>query len=101
MVEDFGHQAQAPVLAHAAAVAGDDAAGLLAPVLQGVEAEIGEPGRVRVAVDAEDAAVLPGLVVDDRVFRFPFSVFGGFHRPILRVTKVPEPEESLFRKSPG
>ncbi len=44
------------------AVAGDDAAGLLAPVLQGVEAEVGEPGRVGVPVDAEDAAVLPGFV---------------------------------------
>ena len=59
------------------AVAGDDAAGLLAPVLEGVKAEIGEPGRVGVPVDAEDAAVFFGLVVGgDRfsVFGFRFSV---------------------------
>ena len=45
------------------AVAGDDAAGLLAPVLQGIEAEVGEAGGLGVAVDAEDAAVFLGLVV--------------------------------------
>jgi hypothetical protein len=82
LVKDLGHQTQtpvlvdpaavpgddaagllAPVLADPAAVAGDDAAGLLAPVLQGIEAEIGEAGRVGMAVDAENAAVFPGMVV--------------------------------------
>jgi len=62
------------VLAHPATVAADDAAGLLAPVLQGVEAEIGEPGRVRMAVNAEDAAVLPGLWSSWRMTGFSFSV---------------------------
>jgi hypothetical protein len=65
-LEDLGDQPQAPVGAHPAAVAGDDAAGLLAPVLQGVQAEVGEPGRFGMAVDAEDAAVLPGLGVELR-----------------------------------
>jgi hypothetical protein len=66
------------------AVAGDDAAGLLAPVLKGVEAEIGDAGRVRVAVNAEDAAVFFGLVVlkDDIVFRFPFAVFRFHFKPL-------------------
>jgi hypothetical protein len=63
-LEDLGDQPQTPVGAHPAAVAGDDAAGLLAPVLQGVKAEIGEPGRFGMAVDAEDAAVLPGFGVE-------------------------------------
>jgi hypothetical protein len=58
------------------AVAGDDAAGLLAPVLEGVEAEEGEAGRVRVPLDAEDATVFRGFIVlpDGRVFGFRFSV---------------------------
>ena len=44
--------------------------------LGGVEAEEGDADRVRVPVDAEDAAVLPGFVVlpDGRVFGFRFSV---------------------------
>ena len=78
-VEDLGHQAQAPVHGDAFAVAGDDAAGLLAAVLEGVEAEEGDAGRVGVAVDAEDAAVFPGAVIledDGRVFGFGFSGFG-------------------------
>ena len=62
-VKDLGHQPQAPVHADPGAVAGDDAAGLLAPVLQGVEAEIGDAGRVRVPVNAEDAAVFFGVIV--------------------------------------
>ena len=73
-VEDLGHQPQAPVHADPFAVAGDDAAGLLAPVLEGVEAEIGEPGRVGMPVNAEDAAVFLGLVVFRGGWRF--SVFG-------------------------
>ncbi|MGX1171095.1 hypothetical protein AB7M16_007361 [Bradyrhizobium sp. USDA 372] len=42
----------------AAAVVGDDAGGLLAAVLQGVKAERGDGRRIRVTVDAEDAAFL-------------------------------------------
>jgi hypothetical protein len=47
-----------------------------APVLEGVEAEEGEAGRVRVPLDAEDATVFPGFIVlpDGRVFGFRFSV---------------------------
>ena len=72
------------------AVAGDDAAGLLAPVLEGVEAEVGEAGRVGVPVNAEDAAVFVGLVVlaDGRVFGFRFSVFGGIHGSVGSVNAV-------------
>ncbi len=90
-VEDLGHQPQAPVHADPFAVAGDDAAGLLAPVLEGVEAEVGDAGRVGVAVDAEDAAVFPGAVIredDRRVFGFGFWVFGGLHRSVGSVNAV-------------
>ena len=48
-----------PHLAHVAqmvAVGRDDAGGLLAAVLQGVEAEVGEVRGLRVSVDADDAA---------------------------------------------
>ncbi len=63
------------------AVAGDDAAGLLAPVLEGVEAEISDPGRIGMPVNAEDAAVFFGFVIreEDIVFGFRFSVFGVPH----------------------
>ena len=80
-VEDLGHQPQAPVHADPFAVAGDDAAGFLAPVLEGVEAEVGDAGRVRVPVDAEDAAVFFGAIIlaDDcpgfRFVGFGFWVF--------------------------
>ena len=74
-VEDLGHQPQAPVHADPFAVAGDDAAGLLAPVLEGVEAEVGDAGGLGVPVNAEDAAVFPGFVVFRFRFRFRFSVF--------------------------
>ena len=68
-------------MADPGAVAGDDAAGLLAPVLEGIEAEVGDAGRVRVPVNAEDAAVFFGAVIleDDHpgfwVLGFRFSVF--------------------------
>jgi hypothetical protein len=61
-VEDLGHQPQAPVHANPGAIPGDYAAGLLAPVLEGIEAEVSEAGGIGVAVDAEDAAVFAGLV---------------------------------------
>lgn len=65
------------------AVPGDDAAGLLAPVLEGIEAEKGDAGRVRVPVDAEDAAVFFGAIIleDDRprVLGSGFWVLGFLH----------------------
>jgi hypothetical protein len=48
-------------------------AGRTLPYLEGVEAEEGDAGRVRVPVDAEDAAVLPGAV-GGRVSGFRFSL---------------------------
>ena len=69
-------------MADPGAVAGDDAAGLLAPVLQGIEAEVGEAGRVGVPVNAEDAAVFFGACRPGgrrfSVFGFRFSVFNIF-----------------------
>ena len=60
-LEDLGHQAHALVLAELAAVAGDDAGTFLATVLEGVEAEVGELSRVRVAKNPKDAAVMFGV----------------------------------------
>jgi hypothetical protein len=72
------------------AVTGDDAAGLLAPVLEGIEAEKGNTGRVRVPVNTEDAAVFFGAIIledDSRVFRFPFSVFRFHFKPLPDLLK--------------
>ena len=44
------------------AVGGDDAGALLAAMLQRVEAEVREVGRLGVAEDAEDAALVLELV---------------------------------------
>jgi hypothetical protein len=66
-----------------------NAAGLLAPVLEGVEAEVGEPGRVGVAIDAEDAAFFLGPVGPKAVFGFRFWVFGGIHGTMGRKERLP------------
>ena len=60
--ENLGHEAHALVLAELLAVAGDDARALLAAVLQGVEAVVGEFGGVGMAVNAKDAAIMFGIV---------------------------------------
>lgn len=42
---------------------GDDSGAFLAAVLEGVEGQVGEAGGLGVAVDADDAALLAGLIV--------------------------------------
>ena len=59
--EDVGDVAHGPRRDEAGAVGGGDAGALLAAVLQGVEAEVGHPRRLRVAPDAEHAARLSEL----------------------------------------
>ncbi|MEY9414719.1 hypothetical protein ABIF69_001161 [Bradyrhizobium japonicum] len=56
--EGVADEAEAAFRVKAAAVVGDDAGGLLAAMLEGVETERGDGGGVRVAIDAEDAAFL-------------------------------------------
>ncbi len=57
LVEVLGDQPHAAMRpGHPVAIHRDDAGALLAPVLQGVEAEIGETGRVGNAGHADDAA---------------------------------------------
>lgn len=38
---------------------GDDTGTFLAVVLEGVEGEVAEGGRIRIAVDADDGTLLP------------------------------------------
>ena len=45
------------------AVEGDDSAGLLATMLQGVQAERDQGRGLRRVIDAEDPAIQPGLVI--------------------------------------
>ena len=56
--EVVADQAHAALGVEALAVEGDDAGGLLAAVLKGVQAERGDGGGVGVAEDAEHAALL-------------------------------------------
>ena len=50
--------AQRPVGVELAAIEGDDAGGLLAAMLEGVQSECGDGGGLGVAEDAEHAAFL-------------------------------------------
>ena len=59
--EYIGHQPHSGAPADAASVGGHDPCGLLPTVLEAEEPEVGEPGRVGGAPDAEDAAFLFGV----------------------------------------
>jgi hypothetical protein len=63
LVEVVADEAQAALGMEVAAVVGDDARGLLAAMLQGVQAERGKGGGILVAEHAEDAAFLAQRVV--------------------------------------
>src|SRR6185369_7586740 len=66
--EIVGHMAQRPVGVELAAVEGDDAGGLLAAVLQGMQAEDGPRRRLLTPiVDADDSAFFLELVVVEGV----------------------------------
>ena len=65
LVEDLGHQAEVPERGDVAALAGRDARGLLAAVLQRVEREVGEPGDFALRrVDAENATFVARSVAE-------------------------------------
>ena len=57
-IERVRHQPHAPVALGFPAVAGDDSGALLPPVLEGVEAQIGQAGNVGVVKNPEDPALL-------------------------------------------
>ena len=63
LVEVVADEAEAALGVEVGAVVGDDAGGLLAAMLQGVQAERGERRGVLVAEDAEHAALLAQAVV--------------------------------------
>ena len=56
--EGVADEAEAALGVEAAAVEGDDAGGLLAAMLEGVQSERGDGGGLGVAEDAEHAAFL-------------------------------------------
>ncbi len=57
-LEDLADQPHVLVFAHLATVGHHDPGAFLAAVLQGVESEVGELGRIRMVVDAENTAFL-------------------------------------------
>ena len=63
LLENFFDFAHGAVELQFRAVARDDAGGFLAAMLERVEAEIGEVGRLRMTEDAEDATVVVEVVV--------------------------------------
>ena len=65
--EDLGDEAHAFYVPYVLTVGGGDAARLLAAMLQGVEAPVGEACVVGVVVDGHDAAVLAKLVEGELV----------------------------------
>ena len=70
VAEDLGDVPHAPFLVEVRPVGGDDARRLLAPMLQGVESQVGVPGRLGVGGDAEDAALVVELVLVHGLSRF-------------------------------
>jgi hypothetical protein len=68
LVKDLPDETLALVLVERTVSEGGDAGALLAPVLEGIEAEVGEAGRVFVAKDAEDPALFLGSAVSDQIF---------------------------------
>ena len=54
--EYLGNQAHPAMHTELSAVTGDNAGALLPPVLQGVQPQVGEVGRLGIAEDSEDAA---------------------------------------------
>ena len=74
--EAVGDLAEVAVGVEMLAVEGDDAGGLLAAMLQGMQAEHGVRRRLVDAADAEDAALLAQMVVIQRV--------GAEHRQVCR-----------------
>ena len=63
VVEDVGDQSEAAVRQQQVAVGGDDARALLAAVLQGVQAEVGEIGGLGVPVHPHEGALLAEAIV--------------------------------------
>jgi len=62
VVENLRHEAHAVVLVKFPLVATDDAGAFLAAMLQRVKAEVGQFGGIRMAENAEDSAVMFGII---------------------------------------
>ena len=68
--EDFLDFAHGAVDVEVGAVAGDNAGGFLAAMLQGIEAEVGEVGGFGMAEDAKDTTLVVEVIVGESEFRF-------------------------------
>ena len=64
-VENFAHQPHALMMAHQSTITDADAGTLLAPVLEGIEAEIGKTGGVLVSINGENTALFLRSTVRD------------------------------------
>jgi hypothetical protein len=53
---------------HGLAVRNSDASAFLPPVLQGIKAQVGQFGRLRVTINCEDPAVVVKLVFGEREY---------------------------------
>jgi len=60
------------------AIAGDDAGGLLAAMLEGVEAEIGEIGSFGMAENAKDTTLVVEMIVEVVVYFHAIFFAGRF-----------------------
>lgn len=70
LVENFAHQPHALMMSHQSTITNADAGTLLASVLKGIEAEIGETGGVFVPINGEDTTLfLWSTVRDDYAVR--------------------------------
>ena len=63
LVEAVANEPEVPLGVELLPVVGDDAGRLLSAMLEGMETERGQGARIRVAEDAEDAALLAQAVV--------------------------------------
>ena len=63
VIKDLRHQAHAVVLVKFPLMATDDAGAFLAAMLEGVKPEVGEFGGVRMAENAEDSAIMFGIML--------------------------------------
>jgi hypothetical protein len=74
VVENLRHEAHAVVLVKFPLVAGDDAGAFLPAMLQRVKAVVGQLGGIRMAENAEDSAIMFGIILLGFASRAPLNL---------------------------